>query len=150
MPVSIYDGSVWRKATSIYIKDGGGTWRTAKNAWIYDGSTWRLGYNSGTISSLYGRDYGGDPLLGLLRIRWTQSGDTSAFTVNIDADLAGGTSYGTSVATGVDPTTGTPYDADMSSFPGFSTLDSTNVRVRLMDGATPVVTLTMAGPYAFE
>jgi hypothetical protein len=149
MSLSIYDGSNWRTAVAVSIYDGS-AWRTAKGVWIYDGSAWRLAFTDGNISGLYGRDFDGDPTAGNLRIRWTESGDTSAFTVDIYADFAGGTSYTTEIATGVDPTSGTPYDAYLDGMSGFTSLDVTNVRVRLLNGADVLTTLTMAGPYAVE
>lgn len=154
MPLYINDGgsTTWRTVTEFSIyDDGGSTWRTITEAWINDGgsTTWRKFWSARGFLTIQGLDYGGDPDLGLLRISWTTQGSMSGLTVDVNADFAGGTTYGSSVTTGLDPSSGTPYDSDMSGLPGFSTLDTTNIRLRLMDGVTIVDEITMAGPYAF-
>lgn len=154
MPLWINDGgsTTWRSVTEFSINDGGSTtWRTVTTAWINDGgsTTWRQIYSNRALASLSGLDYSGsDPTLGLLRISWTTSGDMTGLTITIDADFAGGSTYGSSVDSGV-ATTATPYDSTLSGMVGFSTLDTTNIRLRLMEGATVVDELTMSGPYAF-
>lgn len=141
---SCYDGSAWRTATSLYIYDpSAATWRTAKEAWIYEptGAQWHLGFAAGTISSLAGMDVGGSPTDGLLDLTWSHSGAVDLFTITIDADLAGGTTYGTNMWSSGDPT----LDAkslDFSGTPGFTTLNSTKIRMQLVWNGEIVKQLT--------
>lgn len=154
MPTHINDGgsTTWRTVTEFSVNDGGSTtWRTVTDAWVNDGgsTTWRKIWSNRSFLTILGLDYGGDPTLGLLRISWTTNGSMTGLTVTVDADFAGGTTYGSAVDSGLDPSTGTPYDSTLSGLSGFSTLDTTNIRLRLMDGVTVVDEITMAGPYAF-
>lgn len=153
MALYINDGgsTTWRTATAFYVNDGGSTtWRDIQEAWVNDGggTTWRKFWSSRSLVSLTGLDYGGDPTLGLLRISWTTAGDMTGLAITIDADFSGGSTYGSPVDSGVS-TSGTPYDATLDGMTGFSTLDTTNIRLRLMDGVTVLSELTMSGPYAF-
>lgn len=147
MSFSAYDGAAYRTATAVYAYDGS-AWRTATGVWVYDGGSWRQGFTNASISALSGKDVPHDPTLGVCRLTWTYSGDVSAMLITLDADFAGGTTYGYNVDSAIDPTLGT-YDTSLNGVFGFSTLDTTNFRMRLMDGATIVSELTVNGPYAF-
>jgi hypothetical protein len=143
-------GVAWRTAiagTGIY-QVSAATWRTAKNIWMYEptGGLWHLGFTTGSISGLAGTDVGGSPTDGLLDLTWSHSGYVTEFTITIDADLAGGTTYATNMWSGGDPT----LDAkslDFSGTPGFTTLGLVNIRMRLVWSGEIVTQLTENPPW---
>lgn len=140
-----YNSSAWRKAINIHVW-AASAWQPVKSVWVWSGGIWQIAFTTASISNLNGIDTNGNPALGELDIIWTDVPDTSAWTVRLDADLSGGSTYSYNIATGITPSTAL-HHVSLDGVAGFSTLDNTNIRAQLLDGSTIIKTLTMSGPY---
>lgn len=135
MPMYWYDSGTWKLTQKLYVYDAG-TWKDVAQCWIWDGNTssWQSIYSSTELLTADVCDTFGDPTSGNYTASWTYSSSNIAnWIIRIEARFGGGS--WTLAADDIDPTN-SPYDGSVDGFFGFTTLDTTDFRISLLDSAT--------------
>lgn len=137
----------WRLTTDLWVWNGS-AWLPVKSAWIWTGAAWELCHVAPTTLdsfTLYNSAAFCDATVGNFRATWSYtSGDIASWTISLDYSLNYGSTY-TTFASGIDPTT-LQYDGTMDGIPGFSSLNATYFRLRLVQGG---VDATNSPRYAY-
>jgi hypothetical protein len=146
MPMYWYD-STWKQTTDLWVWNG--SWTNVQECYIWDGSNWKLCHTApASLDSFSICDISCDPELGNFRASWTY---TSAFASNWKIELAYSFDSGTSwpvYDNNIDITT-SPYTGTLEGFFGFTSLDNTYFRLRMIDVATSTVDATNSPRYAY-
>jgi hypothetical protein len=141
-----YD-TAWKQTTDLWVWNG--AWTNVEECYIWDGSNWRLTHTApASLDSFNICDVSCDPTQGNFRASWTF---TATYSANWKIQLAYSFDSGNSwpiYDNNIDITT-SPYTATLEGFFGFTSLDNTYFRLRMIDVTTSTVDATNSPRYAY-
>ena len=135
----------WRLTTDLWVWDGS-IWSPVKSAWIWSGAQWELCHTApASLDSFAIYDRICDPTLGVFRATWSYTGvDITSWNIAVDYSFNSGASY-TTHTSNIDPTD-LQFDGTLDGLSGFTSLDNTYFRLRLLQGS---VNATNSPRYAY-
>ena len=141
-----YD-TAWKETIDLWVWNG--AWTNVEECYIWDGSNWRLTHTApASLDSFNICDVSCDPLLGNFRASWTFTAAYSAnWKISLSYSFDNGASY-TVYDNNIDITT-SPYSNTLDGFAGFTSLDDTYFRLRMIDSAGGTIDATNSPRYAY-
>jgi len=123
---------VWRKTKKLFVWHSG-AWVEVQTCWIRNGGQWKKCFTNVdlTAAQLFNNDFFCDPTMGTFYLTWSTVGDVSTYLIKLEYSFDVGNTWTQHSLTAT--SAGSLYDSLDGIF-GFSTLDTTQFRVTLIDG----------------